>query len=106
MDEFMFNLLKVILVFIFVAGVGFIRAHLRQSPLADFKEYINYHKTLKKPMSWSFTIMFLIFFLIGISVNNDYVHVLQMSILAGLCTSAAVYGFMIWGANLLKNEQK
>ena len=102
MESFLQELIKPFILF----GIGFLiglaKAHLRKSPLSKKEELIRYHNYLKKPVFWSFVAMFTIFLVLGIAASGNPLEVFKKSLLAGLYTSAAIYVFMIWGANLIR----
>ena len=103
MDNFTRQLFLVVFLFVIGFAKGLINAYTRKSPLSKKGEMINYHKYLAKPVMWSFIIGFILFLLLGFTVNKDYVEVAKKSLLAGLYASAGIYVFMIWGANLIRN---
>ncbi len=92
--------------FILIAGtaVGLLRAYIYKTPLAQKGEFANYVRFMKKPVFWSFVVMFLLFFLLGLTVNSDKVAVFQKSLLAGLYAASGVFVIMIWGANLIRKS--
>lgn len=94
-------------VFILAIGLltGYLRAYARNTPLADFKEFISYIKSLYKPAFWAFVSMFVIVLIFGAFVNDDYIEVFQKAFIAGLYTAVVVFIFMIAGANFLRNEK-
>ena len=104
MEDFWSELPKPFFLFFWGLLIGFLRARRRKTPLARKEEFIRYHQYLKKPVIWSFITMFCIVLLIGVFVNDDFLEVTGRAILAGLYTCAALYVFMIWGANLIREK--
>lgn len=92
--------------FILLVGTaaGMLRAYIYKTPLAQKGEFVNYIRFMKKPVLWSFIVMFLLFFLLGLTVNNDKVAVFQKSFLAGLYAASGIFIMMIWGANLIRKS--
>jgi hypothetical protein len=105
MEDFLQQLLGPVFLLAIGLASGYLKAFSRDSPLAKPGEFIQYIKRLSKPAIWAFVSMFAIVFIFGAIVNNDYLEVLQKAIVAGLYTTGVVFIFMIWGANLLRNEK-
>lgn len=105
MADFLTEVSKPLFIFLVGALIGVVKAWLRKSPISKKEEFLNYHRYLKKPVIWTFITMFLIFLLIGLGVNPDKTEVFQRALIYGLYASAAIYIFMIWGANLIKGKK-
>jgi len=102
MENFTNTLLYAILIFALFFLSGIFKAYIRKSPLSEKGEYIKYHKYLAKPVFWSFVAMFALVFGFGWLADSDLTQVAQKATVAGLYTALCVYGFMIWGANLIR----
>ena len=88
-----------------VLALGYVRARWRKTPIASFQEYLSYVKGQIKSAIYGFLAMFVIFLGFGLAAGAEFKTALPRSILAGMYTAVAVFSFMIWGANMLKNQK-
>lgn len=102
MDNFADALLYAFFIFALLFLSGIFKAYIRKSPLSDKGEYLKYHKYLMKPAFWTFVAMFALVFGLGWLADSDLTQVAQKATVAGLYTTLCVYGFMTWGANLMR----
>lgn len=105
MENFLNDLIGPFVILAIGLVSGYLKASSRNTPLSKPGEFLKYIKSLYKPAFWAFVSMFAIVFIFGAFVNDDYLEVLHKAIIAGLYTSGVVFIFMIWGANLLRNEE-
>jgi ABC-type dipeptide/oligopeptide/nickel transport system permease component len=103
MDDFLSQLLKPIFIFIIGLLIGIFKAYTKQSVLSRKGELLSYHQYLKKPVFWTFLIMFILVVLLGFGMQMDIIEIFQKALITGLYAAGAVYIFMIWGANLTKS---
>ncbi len=104
MDNFHLEVLKPILLILFGFVIGVVKAFIRKTPLSNKEEIINFHKHLAKPVCYGFLTIFILLLIGGFFVNDNLVEVFQKALLFALYTSAAIYIFMIWGANLIREK--
>lgn len=104
MNNFIQDVVAALFFFLIGFIIGVIKAYLSNSPISKTEEIINYHHYLKWPVFWSIVSMFFLIFIFGLLMNSDLNQVLQKATIASLYTGGAVYIFMIWGANLIKNK--
>ena len=88
-----------------VLALGYVRALMRKTPIANFPEYLSYVKEQIRPAIYSFLAMFVVLLGFGLVAGAEFTTAFPRSILAGMYTAVAVFSFMIWGANRLKNQK-